>query len=228
MAEKTVILRPVASAKGNGTPTLFPPETTIENAYLLVNEVVADDDATYILCSSTTIGVDLSFVLPTERNIKKVLTHIRVKSDGTDRAADVGLRAYPSDGSSLSSVGTGAYPSAPGTGGWEDYEVDFSDHVKLLEAINNSQYITIVADVNGGASKQQDSDKVTMVDTYITQVYLELIYEDGETVTSPLYLRQNGVWVQMGTIYRKEGGAWVESSPDAMSAGDRFALVEVT
>ena len=47
MATKTLIVRPTASAYTTAF-TCAPSDTSAENLYMLVNEVVADDDATSV------------------------------------------------------------------------------------------------------------------------------------------------------------------------------------
>lgn len=232
MAEQSVILRPMSSSSttsdvDNGM-NVQPTDTTLEDVYLLVNETEADDDATYVELTAVISSFDLYFEKLLMTNISGVKLHCRCDSQGTTHALRAQLTAVPIEGSELNEITSSALNTDPCTTGWANYALDFSDEVTLIEALNNSEYTQIRATCLSGAapSSSKGSNGVGVVK--YTQVYLELTYDNSETTTTPLYLRENGVWVAVeGTVYQKVNGAWVTSSADVFQEGDSYQLVTV-
>lgn len=226
MATKTVILRPYDTTipSNQDYVTLYPSDTAAENANLLINEAEADDDSTYVILHNSLIGTKHDFKKPSDLTIIGVKTHCRAKSSGTSNAVALAMSVIPAEGSELDeAVGT-AKSAEPGTSEWENYSADYSDDSTIMEALNNSEYTKISIKCYSGSSPGS-GNKTTSVPTSITQVYLELTYEEPETTTTPIYLRENGTWNAVsGTIYRKENGVWVESDDTVFTQGDQFAL----
>lgn len=225
MAEQSMILRPTASAvlsSVNGNVTFFPSDTASENAYLLVNEAEADNDATYV----TVNGLEpliLFFTKPQATTIVGVKLHCCVNSQGTKSAFGAVLAAVPAEGSALNDVESTTGNVGTYITGWASYAMDYSNDTAFIEALNNNEYTQIEARCVGGTTTNAKPGAAKY-----TQVYLELIYDDGESTTIPLYLRENGAWTAVeGTVYQKVNGAWVESNTDVFQDGDSYQLVTV-
>lgn len=123
----------------------------------------------------------------------------------------------------METANLGSCNTAPGTGDWEDYEVAI-ELTEFLTTINNPEYTRLRLHFSTGASPGTQKSTYTPAD--ITQVYVVLTYDDGETTTAPLYLRENGTWTAVeGTVYQKVDGAWVESGADVFQEGDAYGLV---
>lgn len=221
MAEQSMILRPTASALGTNM-TAYPSDTVSENVYQLVNEVEADNDATYVTVNSLD-PLKLFFEKPQVTMIVGVKLHCCVNSQGDLNACGVKLVAIPMEGSSFSDVESATGNPGPCVTGWASYAIDYSNETAFIEALNNSEYTQIEARCVSGSKANGKASAAKY-----TQVYLELIYDDGESATIPLYLRENGAWTAVeGTVYQKVNGAWVESSTDIFQDGDSYQLVTV-
>lgn len=224
MATKSVILRPTTSERMQDSPNVqcYPSDTTTENAYLLVSEAVADDDATYITAASPLVYCSISFDLPEQRGISGVKGYCRVKSEGTIAAAQVGLTVWSKKNSSLEEFTIYSQNVGPGTSTWTDYEVDFNkgdNSANALAAINNCEYDHIDMLAYGGTNNSPSSPKGVSTSSSFTQMYVELIYENS----SSIYFYENGSWVNVpGTIYQKQNGTWAETDDSVFSNGDYF------
>ena len=45
-----------------------------------------------------------------------------------------------------------------------------------------------------------------------TQVYVDLDYETVDSSQQEFYIKQNGSWVVVSAVYRKENGVWIEQT----------------
>lgn len=219
MATKTVILRPTATHL-IFLDSWYPADTPREETYKLINETVADDEATYV--SSYDILKSPRFYLDFPKGtIISIKVYCRAKAQGTQTLIDrLRVHGYDSNGTEVDYIEA---TSANGdiTGGclneWSDYIAIFPSISKL----NNSEIIrhTLFLDAGTGEGNSKNGTGAAQVD--YTQVYLELTYEEPD----PIYIRENNTWTPIeGTIYHKENGAWVESNIDIFNNGDKFTL----
>lgn len=206
MATKSLIIRPNADNMGS-----FSVYSTQDDSlfYLMVNETVADDDATY-LYHSKGVGklydLDLTADISSISNIQSINLVIRAKTDNsqTNRIvllitqiadADNGIEATDFFRETLSFQNSSL---------WETFSVVISDE-SIIEQIkaSPSPYLSLGATLDGASSKDSTAA------TYLTQLYVEIIYDDGTVETTPFYEKVNGEWtVISGTPYRKENGVW--------------------
>lgn len=218
MATKTVILRPTGNSSlwPDSSIIVYPSDTTSEQAYLLVNESVADDNATYVAVSNSLVGFEISFELPENRSIIGSRLHVRVNCT----SFKYNMSFKPSENNDFSNK----CQCDINSDGWEDYAIDLINDDYFMTNFSLNQFTTfLVGFYAGSISSSKGGNNDTPV--VITQVYLELTYEEPEITAIPLYLRENGTWNAVsGTIYRKENGAWVESDDSVFTNGDQFAL----
>lgn len=222
----TLLLRPAAS-RGSFAATV-PADTPVEEIYKLINEEVADDDATTFQPTYTSGEAALynpsllvKFSLPEGVTIVSIenIRHIsRQKATQT-------LQCFFSNYSEKNSL-TGRSScvwSANGDGSSWANSVNDKDtltdanwetvSVAIAEALNNDDFAMAY---NAGAKSTPP----------ITQIYIELdcTYEEAGT---PLYFKQNGEWAELsGNIYQKANGEWLEADVSVLSG--EFPVEEVT
>lgn len=221
MATQTIILRPTGTATGsNASYTPFPTNTAKEDVYLLISEEFADDDATYLVAKGTSLSGGILFTT-TNLNITpiniRIVTRMRTTIanstalitysivDGTENLEIINLsEEYVTYVQSIPSEHTSGFWNAMLT--------------------NEISHITISA---GSTSTDTKASK----DVRITQLYLEVDYDDGtgsEEITETIYLKENGSWTSIPcTIYQKQNGAWVQTDSSIFENGENFILQEV-
>lgn len=64
----------------------------------------------------------------------------------------------------------------------------------------------------------KDSSKNDNFQNRITQVYLEVTYEDIETDSAPLYVKRDGAYARAAKVYKKVDGVWVQQEDGGKSA----------
>lgn len=68
--------------------------------------------------------------------------------------------------------------------------------------------------LNGNKNSSKNDD----FQNRITQVYLEVTYEDIETDSAPLYVKRDGAYTQAAKVYKKVDGAWVQQEDGGKAA----------
>lgn len=222
MALQTIILRPNGQ---NGGTTLsgfvrVPSDTTDANLYTLINEAVADDDATYVYATAISANIALAFPLELLSGITPTAMRLvaRVKSEGILWAARLLISATDASGTAVKSTTT-AYNENLDV--WETISADVGDFDGIKNLLADAEYsVNIYAEgsKSGGG--------------YLTQLYLEVDYDDeaggDEPAETPaLYIKKSGAWEAVyGTVYNKVNGVWVEGDLSALSAGDKIIVEE--
>lgn len=223
MALQTIILRPIGQNGGAGIGgfTRVPSDTTNEDLYTLINEAVADDDATYIYNSGISANILLTFPLELLSGITPTAMRLvaRVKSEGILWAAHLRISATDASGTEVASD-TYAYNENQDI--WETITADVGNFDGIKDLLADAEYsVNIYAEgsKSGGG--------------YLTQLYLEVDYDDeaggDEPVETPaLYIKKSGAWEAVyGTVYNKVNGVWVEGDLSALSAGDKIIVEEL-
>ena len=206
----SLILRPVAS--WGYVASTVPADTPIEDVYKLVNEEVADEDATYFTLavngSEALNNVLFKYELP--KNVKRITSLNKIyptwRQKGTGASSTVPARY--SDGNSLRGNywRCGANASTWFSQTKDETEVYDNEGTIDLEAIrellNEGDFGMLMY---YGAAKNVPS---------LTQIYLELDCEYEEAGT-PIYFKENETWEELsGTIYKKTNGIWEEVAPE--------------
>lgn len=224
MATETLILRPTDGSAGG---LACHPDTL--DPWDLINEEVADDDATYVAMASGSMFsiASIKFTLPDEYKTvvpSSVKVHHRTKSYGASDTAVIWKChiTNPEDGSvSVSEVGRNTVSST-----YQDYVVEISQDI--LEIF----YLTLLNPENNHVSYQcttANSGKDSNSGINITQVYLELTYEAEDSPSESIFIRQNGSWVELsGAIYEKQNGVWTLVDSSTLQNKTHYILNDIT
>ena len=201
MATKTIILRPTSVTCDDETlVTLYPTDTLMSNAHILVNETTADDDATYITNGlGSNIHYHFSYTKPDDlKNVSKFSFKVRYKAEGTESGTTYTI-CFASNNYNIGSSTGGS--STEYTDVSESITTDISDSI-IAEFNNVSStcnfYITQATATGNNKSKPIRT----------TQIYVEITYEDNNAAIS--YFKQDGNWVNIGvlTMYYKRNNKW--------------------
>lgn len=222
MAQQTMLLRPISVLSGE-VSSCFPSDTTTENVYKLVNEAVADDDASYITKNSQTIrfGFDFSKL----KKLSEILAArvvFRIKADAAFNMASffspfsVNFYEMTNDINYVSLEGVSL--SVEDVNVWTTYTYSFtklSDILSKMKADKLGVFINL--------------PRVVSTQVHLTQIYLEFDYNGEDLPETPilLHLKKSGVWQSVsGEAYKKTNGVWATSTLDELSAGDQIVVVE--
>lgn len=225
MATKTLILRPVyaenATTEGSlvGSLICFPSDTENDQLHLLVNEIEADDDATYLGQRAMVSVYRLKF--NSDSSISPTAMRVVTRAKVLTGSAKMQLFVRYLDENEESSS-------------WE------SDFVTLSSEWTNYSYIVSVdklgyvwSTIVGGESNFQLQTEPTdnnskAFEAIYTQVYLEVDYDDGTGSDPVMHHKVSNTWEPVyGTVYNKVDGAWVEGTLDGLADGNSVTVVEV-
>lgn len=230
MATETLILRPtysvqqatasVNSSLGNIDPT---------NAWSLVAEEVADDDATWVQCGALNSPA-YSFTISEEYRSKtptNIRVYIRAVTDATSGSPYLIINLNDFDKANLYSLETQHYLSTSYQTFYEDitdYDMISAWYNVLANKDPTEQFGHMHISFSTGGTGGKN------VAVYLTQLYLELTYDDGPiSNVETIYLKQNGVWISIsGDIYKKQNGAWALSNSSELQDGFRYILNDMT
>lgn len=202
MATKTLMLRPTSITCDDASlVTLYPADTILANAHMLVNEEVADDDATYITGGlGSNIHYHFTFTKPDDlKNIIGFSFLVRHKLEASSQQHSIAYTIYlGSDNHTLCTM-------TDNTTVYADMNENISDDIKtsIISSLNNSQNINfyITQTVSTGNSNKSKPIRTT-------QMYIEVIYESNDTVIQ--YFKQNDKWINIGelSVYYKRNYEW--------------------
>lgn len=202
MATKTLILRPISITSDNTSLiTLYPSGTTIDNAHILVNEEVADDDATYVTGGlGSNVNYHFNFTKPSD--FKKATGFsflIRHKFEASSSQHTVTYQLYiGADNYTLISLAGSDNPTI-----YTNMNENITDEIRnaIISAINGEQNTSFyITQTITGSSKSKP--------IRTTQIYIEIIYEDNASIIQ--YFKQNGKWINIGdlNIHYKKNSQW--------------------
>lgn len=173
--------------------------------YLLINEEVADDDATYIYTSvsstsSTGTGaiVTLGGTLPSGKfkvTGAKIYIRARATNNGT---SSVAVKLATDSNESSFSVTTS----------YETYSDTNVGATYIGKTYTSSSFPSSIY-LNISATGNKSSSKDSSFDIRITQVYLELTYEAAGNTGLGIHIKVAGVWKESQSAYKKVNGEWV-------------------
>lgn len=220
MATGTLILRPSADVSIEHEKK---PESSA-NAYLLIDEKVADDDSTYLQLSDDKTAIATSsfkmnsFVLP--QGIVKINDfHITYRVYVS--SASVGVATYTNEFSAIvtiSGTDTSKITVASNVSAreWVDCTVNSTDAITLLNAKLSSVSSTIPIKLTVDSSLASEVIGKATVSLRITQVYITIEYEYDENIG--VYHKVGGAWKPATAAYKKVNGVWTEITGDECKA----------
>jgi hypothetical protein len=202
MATKTLILRPASITCDNESlVTLYPADTTMANAHILVNEESSDEDATYITGG---LGSNISyhFVFTKPENLKNITGFsftVRHKLEANSSQHSISYNMYlGSDNYTLCTM-----TENPTT--YVDMIDTITDDIKstivgTLDDANSVNFYITQAVATGNSNKSKP--------IRTTQMYIEITYETNDIVLQ--YFKQGDAWISLGefSMYYKRNHRW--------------------
>lgn len=221
MATKTMILRPIGWYQGGDESSYspYPQDITEENYYLLLSEENADDSATYLI---TTIALNMNHTgcLFNAQEVSFTPSSIRLvfRACTTISGATTTPLFFYGDGASNHYSGdlislTEEYTTYT-------YELP-SDNINTFWSYIKESEMGHIGFNNGNSNSKGDKD------TRITQLYLEIDYDDG---SKPFYLKKTNAWEEASytTVYKKNSNSWVITDAlDKLTTDTKMIIKEV-
>lgn len=197
--------------------------STIVSGYLAINENTADDNATYL---KTQGGHDydvehhssfyLSGNIPMDGKMRilAIMSVSRADLVSTTQASS-SFKTVISFGDVYTTANSDSNSWLADVDGYTTYECVCTSELK--DAINTaistngiSELQKLILDVYSIAGANVNNEKGTYTSASISQVYLELIYED--VLDIGVHKKVNDEWQTATSAYQKRSGAWVEIS----------------
>lgn len=182
--------------------------------YLLINEEVADDDATYIYVSvgstnNAGVGaiVTLGGTLPSGK-FKVTGAKICIRAKATNRGtSSVSVRLASDKNESSFSVTTS----------YETYSDTNVGATYIGKTYTSSSFPESILNIKADGAKANSKD--SSFEVRITQVYLELEYElIGGEPSFGIYIKVASTWKEIKSAYKKVNGEWISiTSEDCKS-----------
>lgn len=208
----TITLRP--SADISVGHQLYPSDS--EAAYLLINEEVADDNSTYICVvgakggdsATATSSFKMNGALP---NKNMLITDFKIMCRGqTDTYASGNATITLT----LSNITASAnITSFSGLGYNTEESTDIENKESFLIALNNyiknqdvDLILTLTTNITVDNNTKASDERVP-----VTQLYMELTYEEIET---GIYAKINNAWYAASQAFQKSNGSWVAITMD--------------
>lgn len=197
----TLILRPVSDESLNHSCS------SGSSGYAMISESSSDDDSTYVyqtVSSTSSASVTSSFTLggtmPSGSfKITGARLYVRGKSSADYTYSGTYKLSIDSSDSSMS-LST-SYQTSSNTG-------------VATSLINNtytsSNFPSLSVTITTAGKKS--SSKNSNFQIRITQVYLELEYEEVAESSDEIYIKQNGIWTKYSQVYKKINGTWLLQS----------------
>ena len=195
----TLILRPVSDESLNHSCN------SGSSGYSLISESSADDDSTYIyqtVSSTSSASVTSSFTLGGTMpsglfKITGATLYVRGRSSADYTYSGTYKLSIDSSASSMS-LST-SYQTSSNTG-------VATSLINNTYTSSNFPSLSVTITTAGKKSQNKNSD----FQIRITQIYLELEYEEIIEDPSAYYVKVDGRWRKVLTAYRKVNGAWEE------------------
>lgn len=206
----TLTLRPISSEDNISTLKC----SSGSSGYLLINEEVADDDATYIYVSvggTNNAGggaiVTLGGTLPSGKfkvTGAKICIRAKATNSGT---SSVSVRLASDKNDSSFSVTT-SYKTYSDTNVGATY---------IGKTYTSSSFPELLLNIKADGAKANSKD--SSFEVRITQVYLELEYElIGGEPSFGIYIKVASTWKEIKSAYKKVNGEWISiTSEDCKS-----------
>lgn len=236
MAKKTLILRPVSCRYNAAAIDWVPTTCPDEDIHLLINEIEPDDDATYIKMQNAGPLIYYNVVFVDNDDLKAMLLQLkptqirfvaRVRAETSlDCNIYVEFSEYVQapDSDSFKSETVAEFEiAADSLTTYSTKSVIIEDTDAMIRGLTTKGDCYICGE--GGSGDKNDE----ALYTNITQVYLEIDYDDGTEGESPLlYIKQSDTWTPItGAVYKKVNGVWTIGTLDKLSSGDNIVIKEV-
>lgn len=229
MAIEKIILRPVntiLSLVPNSNAIYFPTDYDETKLHLLVSEKIADNDSTYIVAKGIGGTPGFSFSIP-ENYHNKIPTEIKVcgtgsSYDSTDSEEFLRI-TFPISYNSEEETTRTNVADCPTSftllnwtyfeiiipmddiSGFYNYMIEYSDKYHLLPTCSSIA--------------KNSSDGIA-----ITQLYLELTYEE-ESSFETIYIKDNNSWSSIeGLIYKKQNGVWEKIDSSILQNSTKYQI----
>jgi hypothetical protein len=220
MATKTLVLRPISiTSDDTSLVTFYPSDTTMDNAHILVNEEVADDDATYITGGlGSGINFHFSFTKPEDlKNITGFSFKVRNKFETSGSNHNVAYKIYIENNNyTLNSLTANSTV-------YTDMSESIVDDIRnaIISALDSNQNLNFYITQTSGTNSKSKPIRTT-------QMYIEITYESNDAVLQ--YFKQNNEWINIGelNIYYKKNNEWYSLNEVQLESYiDKKYLIEV-
>lgn len=190
----------------------------VDDKASLINDVVPDDDSTYINITQTGAINYLDFKVASDKlkseyqNVIKAVVVMRIKNSDLNY-----LITYRQFTGSADFVDTKIESTIINQ--WETVATQLDLEIfKSCVAVGKNGRIFIV--------KSGSSSGKSTCDVKISQIYLEVTYADDETET--IYIKQDNTWVATPcTIYKKQSDEWTLVDSSVFEEGTHFVFQEI-
>ena len=197
----TLILRPVSDESLNHSCS------SGSSGYAMISESSSDDDSTYIyqtVSSTSSASVTSSFTLggtmPSGSfKITGATLYVRGKSSANYTYSGTYQLSIDSSASSMS-LST-SYQTSSSTG-------VATSLINNTYTSSNFPSLSVTITTAGKKSSRKNSN----FQIRVTQIYLELDYEEIIEDTPSIYIKESGNWRKYSAVYQKENGIWVLQS----------------
>ena len=190
------------------------------NGYSMISETSSDGDSTYIyqsLTSTTSSSLSSTFSLgkpfsTSKYNVTAARLHFYARDSDNNVTSSASV-AFDINGSGAYTVSASSLSTS-----YADYNSTNSNFVTAInELLNNGETPTINATLKTTGQKFSGNKS----DGYIrvTQIYIELDYEEKVDENVSIYIKENGTWNKYDEVYKKVDGVWVLQS-DLLSVFD--------
>ena len=225
MATEKIMLNPTSFHPAPGA-IYFPADYDETKLQLLVSEKIADNDSTYIVVLGGIAFSSFSFSIP-ENYRKRVPTELKVCGVGssynsTDSEEFLEMQlsvSYNSETETTEKITIECLTPFT-TSNWSYFEI-----LVPIENINGF-YNYMIDYVDKGhvffqcnSSAKNSSDGIA-----ITQLYLELTYEE-ESSFETIYIKDNNSWSSIeGLIYKKQNGIWEKIDSSLLQNSTKYQI----
>ena len=211
----TEIMRPY-DVVSSGSVVCIP---EVDDKASLINDVVPDDDSTYINITQTGITNCFDFKVASDKlkseyqNVTKAVVVMRIKNSDLNY-----FIAYRQFTGSINYVDTKIESTIINQ--WETVAVQLDLEIFKNCVAAGEDGVRVIIFKNGSSSGKSTCD------VKISQIYLEVTYAEDETET--IYIKQDNTWVATPcTIYKKQNDEWTLVDSSVFEEGTRFVFQEI-
>lgn len=230
MATKTLILRPLkVTCDDESLLTFVPDTTTLESAHLLINEEVADDNATYIKCRTPansegidTVSVSYHFNYVKPIDMSQIVSVTYYSKQTRENAAVNNNLTY------VLHLENDYNLSALAPGGASSFDFTFcslyeSDKESAIAEFDIASDFLVIQNLSDMDSNSKSSSNVQ-----VTQAYIEIVYETFEIA----HIKNDDTWnmVKCKEFYLKDNNAWTKLElpiENIFDDGSKYRIKEV-
>lgn len=199
----TLTLRPISDA------SLSHSCSAGSSGYVMINESSSDGDSTYIyqsLTSKNSASLSSTFnlggSLPTSKyNVTAARLHFYARDSDNNVTSSASV-AFSVNGSGAYTVSASSLSTS-----YSDYSSSDANMVSAMNAILNSGDTPVITASLRTTGKKSSNNKSNGY-IRVTQIYLELDYEEIVEETSAIYVKENNSWKKYSAAYKKNGGVW--------------------